>query len=170
MEYRQAVVGDAAAIGRLHATSWIDEYDGELSAADRAEVVAGRVVIWHDRLSTGGRHATATFVAVGAVDGVVRGFVHTVADHDPRWGSLLGELHVQSEARRAGIARQLFVRATTWLAAHATSDSLYLLVRSENLPARRLYESLGGQADSANAAASAPGLRYCWTGLPGRTG
>lgn len=172
MEYRRAGRGDAVAIGQLHAANWLEEYDGRLPAADVAEVVAGRIAVWQHRLDPAADPRPAvTYVAVRPDDGSVRGFVHAVADHDPRWGSLLGELHVHAGARRTGIGRHLFVAAAGWLATNATSDALYLLVRSENVAARHLYSSLGGRLDpSAESATSSAGLRYYWKGLSALSG
>jgi len=60
---------------------------------------------------------------------------------------LLNDLYVVSAARRSGAARQLIAAATDFARANGAS-SLSLSTAIDNLPAQRLYESLGWQRDS----------------------
>ncbi len=60
---------------------------------------------------------------------------------------LLNDLYVVPAARRSGVARRLIAAATDFARANGAS-SLSLSTATDNLPAQRLYESLGWQRDS----------------------
>ncbi|HEY2394487.1 MAG TPA: GNAT family N-acetyltransferase [Rudaea sp.] len=60
---------------------------------------------------------------------------------------LLNDLYVVPAARRSGAARLLIAAATQFSRANGAS-SLSLSTATDNLPAQRLYESLGWQRDS----------------------
>jgi ribosomal protein S18 acetylase RimI-like enzyme len=60
---------------------------------------------------------------------------------------LLNDLYVVPDARRSGTARELITAATQFARANGASW-LSLSTATDNLPAQRLYESLGWQRDS----------------------
>jgi len=60
---------------------------------------------------------------------------------------LLNDLYTVPDARRGGAARKLIAAATQFARANGAS-SLSLSTATDNLPAQRLYESLGWQRDS----------------------
>jgi len=60
---------------------------------------------------------------------------------------LLNDLYVVADARRSGVARRLLEAAAQFARANGAA-SLSLTTAVDNLPAQRLYESLGWQRDS----------------------
>lgn len=60
---------------------------------------------------------------------------------------LLNDLYIVPDTRRGGAARKLIAAATQFARANGAS-SLSLSTATDNLPAQRLYESLGWQRDS----------------------
>ena len=91
-------------------------------------------------------------------DGRAVGFVHlypifSSLDLTRLW--ILNDLYVIPEARKFGVGRALMERART-LAEATRASSLTLETASDNVPAQRLYESLGWQRDQEF-------YRYCLT-------
>jgi GNAT superfamily N-acetyltransferase len=60
---------------------------------------------------------------------------------------LLNDLYVVAHARRTGVARGLLEAAADFARANGAA-SLSLTTATDNLPAQRLYESLGWVADA----------------------
>lgn len=60
---------------------------------------------------------------------------------------LLNDLFVAPAARRAGVGRALLERAHTF-ARETNSKEMMLQTALDNVPAQRLYESLGWQRDN----------------------
>jgi hypothetical protein len=95
---RAAGPGDAEAIGLLHADSWRRHYRGAYADSFLdGNVLAERRSVWSARLAA--PTASATVITEDGT-GLV-GFVHVVFDEDERWGSLLDNLHVTHDRRRA---------------------------------------------------------------------
>ncbi|MEV8098206.1 GNAT family N-acetyltransferase [Kitasatospora sp. NPDC085879] len=156
--FRAAVAGDAEQVARLHADSWRRHYRGAYSDAYLdGDVVADRLAVWSARL--GSPAGAATFVAEDG-EGAV-GFVHVVLDQDPRFGSLVDNLHVAHDRRRGGTGRALMAHAAAAVAERASSAAVHLWVLEQNAAAQRFYRALGG-ACAERAAVPAPG------GVPGR--
>ncbi len=138
--FRSAKADDADEVAALHADSWRRHYrgayadsflDGDLDT-DRREV-------WSKRLAT--QVDTATMLA--EYDGRLVGFVHVMFDHDPRWGSLVDNLHVYSSGRRTGIGTQLMARAAQAVTDQATGNAMYLWVLKQNTNAQHFYLASG---------------------------
>jgi hypothetical protein len=90
--YRAALPSDAPAIAALHADSWRRHYRGAYSDAFLdGEVATERLLVWTDRMNEPGE-GRSTIVAES--EGRFVGFCHAVFDHDPRWGTLVDNLHV----------------------------------------------------------------------------
>ncbi|MET7424924.1 GNAT family N-acetyltransferase [Dactylosporangium sp. NPDC005555] len=150
-------------IAGLHADSWRRHYRGAYSDAFLdGDVVSDRRAVWRSRF--GDRAGTATIVAEqDGVDGVsgVRGFVHVVFDDDPRWGSLVDNLHVADGHRHRGVGTLLLRAAADAVRARAAAERLYLWVLEQNTAAQRFYRARGGvQVESVPVAAAG--------GVPGR--
>jgi hypothetical protein len=98
---RLARAGDAAAIAALQAESWRHTYRGFLADAylDR-EVFADRDVAWRRRF--GEPQETPVLTLVAEDHGAMVGFAHSYVDDDPDWGTLLDNLHVRPDRKRAG--------------------------------------------------------------------
>jgi N-acetylglutamate synthase len=71
---------------------------------------------------------------------VGRGAITVAPDHT-RWAGL-SSVHVAEQARRRGLGRTLCEALLTWAAEHG-ADRAYVQVLAENIPAIRLYESMG---------------------------
>jgi ribosomal protein S18 acetylase RimI-like enzyme len=104
------------------------------------ELVGERLGVWRPRLTDSPPNQ---YVCLAETDGRLAGFVCGYADDNPKWGSLIDNLHVSIGFRRTGIASELMRRAAEWFAANANSPALYLWVLEGNTGARRFYETLG---------------------------
>jgi ribosomal protein S18 acetylase RimI-like enzyme len=165
VEYREARASDAEAIANLHARSWRESYRGSF----RDEFLDGdlpgeRLRVWSERLE---RPPPDQFVLL-AVDGLeLAGFVCAYGARDAQWGSLVDNLHVAREYKRAGIGAALMRRAGEWLAVHHPELPVHLLVLEANAPARRFYERIGGQNAGVSTMETHGGAvvrscRYTW--------
>jgi ribosomal protein S18 acetylase RimI-like enzyme len=114
----------------------------------------------------GSRDGTITIVAER--DGEVVGFIHSVIDDDPKWGTLLDNLHVRNDVQGGGIARRL-IGETAALLRERGRQCVYLRVLQVNERARRLYDALDGQAVETSVwnwvGATVPDFRYAWADL-----
>ncbi|SHL94419.1 GNAT family N-acetyltransferase [Actinacidiphila paucisporea] len=140
--FRTAGPGDAEAVARLHADSWRRHYRGAYSDAYLdGDVLADRLAVWSGRLA-----APAGARTLLAEDGTgVLGFVHVVPDEDPKWGSLVDNLHVTAARKRTGVGRALLARAAEEAVALAESPGLYLWVLEQNTAARAFYAAMGAE-------------------------
>jgi ribosomal protein S18 acetylase RimI-like enzyme len=165
IEYRDATPRDAEAVAALHARSWRESYRGEFSDAFLdGDLLGERLRVWRERLG----HAPAGQLVQLAVDGPhLAGFVCAYGAHDPRWGSLVDNLHVARESKRRGIGAALMGHAGTWLGRHYPDFAAYLWVLESNTAARRFYESLGGRNAGVSTMETHGGAvvrscRYTW--------
>ena len=71
------------------------------------------------------------------------GFVHVVLDDDPRWGSLVDNLHVRNDLRRTGIGTTLLTEAARTVVTRAATPAMYLWVLEQNAPAQAFYRARG---------------------------
>jgi ribosomal protein S18 acetylase RimI-like enzyme len=176
MDLRPAGPPDAATIAQLHADSWRRHYRGAYADSYLdGDIVAERRQVWSDRLAAGGH--TMTVLAEDAGEPV--GFVHVVFDADPRWGSLIDNLHVRIGRQRGGIGTALMARAADGIRERAAGKARYLWVLEQNTAAQGFYRALGGVRGEL-AVVSAPGgvperlrgrprkLRYSWSEVPGQ--
>src|SRR3954466_4329007 len=90
----------AGQIALLHADSWRRHYRGAYADSFLdGDVVADRRSVWSARLATPANSHTV----VAEDDDRLVGFIHVVFDQDPRWGSLVDNLHVVHDRHRAGV-------------------------------------------------------------------
>jgi ribosomal protein S18 acetylase RimI-like enzyme len=142
LRFRSATVDDAEQVGGLHADSWRRHYRGAYADSFLdGDVDADRRSVWAARLATPA--ATATVLAER--DGRLVGFVHVAFDNDPRWGSLVDNLHVLTSEHRSGIGRQLLTRAAQAVIDQASSDAMYLWVLQQNTAAQAFYRATGAE-------------------------
>jgi ribosomal protein S18 acetylase RimI-like enzyme len=140
IRFRSADAHDADAIADLHADSWRRFYRGAYSDSFLdGDLVADRRAAWSTRLAA--PDGTATVVAER--DSHLAGFVHVVFDTDPRWGSLLYNLHVVHDLRRAGIGTSLVRRAARAVVDGARGDAMFLWVLEQNTAAQGFYRARG---------------------------
>lgn len=167
---RHARPSDAGEVAALHADSWRRHYRGAYSDdfLDN-DVGADRRQVWSGRLA-GRTTSTATILAEGG--GALAGFVHVVFDDDPEWGSLVDNLHVVHDRKRAGIGTRLMTQAARSVLDHG-SGGLYLWVLEQNEDGQAFYRARGGIYSGRRPVAppggvtgrltgSPVGLRYAW--------
>ena len=166
VQYRDATALDAESIAALHADSWRRHYRGAyLDAYLDGDVVTDRREVWTSRLAL---PRTNQFTVVAQVNDEVIGFAHTVLDDDPRWGSLLENLHVRSERKRSGIGTHLLSVVGARLLGLRPSGSLYLWVLDQNTAGQSFYDARGGaRVETAlrgpfPGGGRAVGHRYSW--------
>ncbi|HTI26373.1 MAG TPA: GNAT family N-acetyltransferase [Kutzneria sp.] len=135
--FRPAEVADADRIAALHADSWQRFYRGAYADSFLdGDVVANRREVWSARLASPAGSETV----VAEQDDQLAGFVHVIFDADPKWGSLVDNLHVRHDRRGSGLGRRLLA-----LAAQAVgSRPLYLWVLQQNVAAQGFYRGCGG--------------------------
>ena len=137
---RRAGPEDAETIAALHAESWRRHYRGAYTDAFLdGDVVADRRAVWTARL----RSDTGTATILAERDGDALGFVHADFDTDPRWGSLVDNLHVNNDVRRTGIGTVLLREAARAIADHGASAAMYLWVLEQNTAAQAFYQARG---------------------------
>ena len=165
VRFREAGNGDIAAVAGLHADSWRRSYRGAYSDEFLdGDVDENRRTVWTERLLVA-QLDRSTIVAER--DGTLVGFVHTVFDHDPEWGSFVDNLHVTHELKRSGIGAQLMAESARAVRARATAPSLYLWVLEPNTAAQAFYEARGGIRAGREDRVSPAGdlvvaFRYAW--------
>ena len=163
---RPAGLDDAGAIAGLHADSWQRHYRGAfLDSYLDGDVLSDRRAVWRHRLAHP-EESQSTLVAERAGD--IIGFVHTEFDEDPRWGSLLDNLHVQCEQKRAGTGTRLLSAAALDLLEQRPSSALHLWVLDQNEAAQAFYLARGGERVETELRGPFPGggraigHRYVW--------
>jgi ribosomal protein S18 acetylase RimI-like enzyme len=139
---RLATADDAAAVAALHALSWQSNYRGSLSDAYLdGPILAERDAFWRERLA----HPRADLVTLLLeIDGRLAGFVCALMDHDPRWGTLVDNLHVDPALKGRGLGRRL-MRALGDALAAASPGPVYLYLLASNAAARAFYLRIGGE-------------------------
>jgi ribosomal protein S18 acetylase RimI-like enzyme len=163
---RPARPSDAEAVARLHAQSWRESYRGAFRDEFLdGDLVSERLGVWRERLE---RPAPNQLVLLALQGEELLGFVCAYGAHDPRWGSLIDNLHVARAAKRRGLATALMRQAGDWLARAFPGREVYLLVLEMNAPAQRLYERIGGRCAEIETMATHGGAivlscRYTWS-------
>jgi GNAT superfamily N-acetyltransferase len=148
IQFRPAGPDDADQIAALHADSWRRYYRGAFADSFLdGDIATERRAVWTSRLAA----PTGTATILAERDGEPVGFVHVAFDDDPRWGSLVDNLHVRHSHRRTGIGRQLLARAAQAAVSEATGNALYLWVLQQNTEAQKFYLAIG-----ANSVETAP--------------
>jgi len=166
VQYLDATDCDADSIAALHADSWRRHYRGAyLDSYLDGDVVADRQEVWRRRLA---RPAKGHFTVVARHEDEVLGFVHTILDEDPLWGSLLENLHVRSDQKRAGIGSRLLSETAQRLLPLRPEGTLHLWVLDQNTAAQAFYDARGGTRVETQLRGPFPGggralgHRYHW--------
>jgi ribosomal protein S18 acetylase RimI-like enzyme len=146
--FRTAIVKDAEAVAHLHADSWRRHYRGAYSDSYLdGDILSDRVAVWSQRLDASAGMVTGAGRAVTTLaedEAGLAGFVHVVLDEDPRWGTLLDNLHIRLDRQRTGLGTALIRRAAAAVAERAQSPLMYLWVQEQNQSAQRFYAAMGG--------------------------
>lgn len=166
VEYLDATGRHAVSIATLHADSWRRHYRGAyLDSYLDGDVVADRNVVWQRRLA---QPKNLQITVIARQGNEVLGFAHTILDEDPRWGSLLENLHVRSTTKRTGIGSRLLSETARRLIRTRPGGSLHLWVLQQNTAAQAFYDALGGQRVETQLRGPFPGgghamgHRYHW--------
>ncbi len=150
---RTANADDAEQIALLHADSWRRHYRGAFADTFLdGDIETDRLAVWTARLAT----PANTETVLAEHEGRLVGFVHVMFDHETRWGSLVDNLHVVHDQRRAGIGSQLLARAAQAVTERATGNAMHLWVLQQNTSAQHFYRASGATCVE-EAAASPPG-------------
>lgn len=166
MHIRPAHSTDASAIAALHAASWRATYRGILTDEYLdGDIVSERMAVWAQRL---GSPAPNQYVMAAVSDGTLAGFACAFGGHDPRWGTLLDNLHVATAFQGRGTGLRLLAKVAARASLESPSSGLHLRVFAANTRARRFYEGLGAvdagpdSRDSPGDAKAASHL-YVWS-------
>jgi ribosomal protein S18 acetylase RimI-like enzyme len=164
--FREATEHDIEAIAALHADSWRRNYRGAYSDAFLdGDVFNDRLAVWTKRLTRPPDPNTRTIVA--DKDGSVVGLAHTIFDADPKWGTLLDNLHVMHDLRGSGIGKQLMAETAKAVIQTRPGSALYLWVLENNTSAQAFYKGRGGtyegrESSEAPGGGTVVGLRVVW--------
>ena len=162
LNIRRGGPADTEAIAGLHADSWRRHYRGAYADAYLdGDIDAERLSVWTQRLSSR-EESTRTMIA--EADGAFVGFVHVVFDEDPRWGSLVDNLHVVSARKRNGVGSQLMSTAGEAVLEHG--GGLYLWVLEQNTAAQAFYRARGGRCVDSRLVPPPGGLEDRLNGSP----
>ena len=146
---RDAVDGDADAMGRLHVRAWQTAYRGVMPDAYLDGLQADeRISMWRGRIS----RTDLPPLLAAQVAGEVVGFAVIGEEQSPVSSNKRGQLHainLDPTQWGKGIGRSLLGRATEALRATGYREAV-LWVVPENERARGLYESEGWSADGAS--------------------
>jgi ribosomal protein S18 acetylase RimI-like enzyme len=166
---RPATEADAASVAAIHVASWRDAYADILSADYlNGPIEADRLAVWSERLRE--RPSSQMVDLACEPAGQAFGFVCGFRDFDPRWGSLIDNLHVLPALRGQGVGERLLRGAARQLAATGSGPGLHLWVYEANVAALRFYQRHGGRVverDNSHipAAGGKPVLRVYWASL-----
>lgn len=142
IEIRQAVADDADGIARVHVETWRNAYRGIVPDAHLASLdVQKRAQRWREIITETREYV---FVAVNQSNEIVgwaTGGREKTGD-SIHTGELNG-IYVHPSAQGQGMGRKLMQTVARRLAADG-HDAMLLWVLTDNAPARRFYEMLGG--------------------------
>jgi ribosomal protein S18 acetylase RimI-like enzyme len=142
---RQAEPADWPAIAALQTRSWRSAYRGMVSDAYLADPVeADRIALWRGRFAKPADPDRIVMVAEDGDAGVV-GLACILAGHDPVWGSLIDNLHVDPDRKRGGIGRAVVTAAVRLVPEHQCDSPVHLTVLDANAAAQAVYGRWAGQ-------------------------
>lgn len=142
MIYRNANRNDAENIAHLHAESWRNTYRGMLSDAYLDSVVATeRLSHWQKRFTEPDSHQHI-ILALEADE--LLGFTCIYGDDDPKWGTMIDNLHIRPDKKGQGLGKKLLEMALEWSKENHPNRPIHLWVFEQNFAARGFYERMGG--------------------------
>lgn len=173
INYREAGLSDARAIGRLHVDSWRETYTGILPEQLLDSLsAAARSAMWSSVLAGPVRsRRTAVFVAESRGRIVGFGACGDQRDEtlrDRGFDAEIGAIYVPKAHQGGGVGRSLMARmAGKLLDQGRTAASLWVL--RENVSARQFYVRMGGAHLGARvgeqAGATVHEVAYGWSDL-----
>src|SRR5262245_44013763 len=157
---------DAEILATLHIASWRSAYRGILRDAYLdVDVVDDRHAVWSERL---GNLTPFLFGFIAEIETQPVGFVFLHGHDDPRWGTLIDNVHVLPNLKGRGLGRHLMAAAAEAASARYPDEGVYLWVFELNTQARGFYAHLGGR-NVERALVDAPGggqvarFRVAWS-------
>jgi ribosomal protein S18 acetylase RimI-like enzyme len=171
---RRAVLADAAALAQVHDTTWRETYTGLMSEQMLDALTAdARTEAWRRILSGETGYLATTYVAEGSGELVAFGSCGEQRDQDFAAAGYQGEcaaIYVLKTAQRRGVGKRLMTMMMRDLAEQGLAG-FSLWVPRDNIPARSLYEQLGGKLIGERKDARAQGvLMEVAYGWPPRAG
>lgn len=165
---RQPTLEDADAIARVHALSWQSTYRGIVPDEFLDDI---DVAVWAERHRRNMAEDPVDFVShVAEAHGEIVGWALGGPNRDDslEYASELFTIYLHPDYLRRGIGRRLMAAVAGSLLA-AGSGSMLVWVLSENRPARRFYEALGGryltEKEISIGGASLMEVAYGWEDL-----
>lgn len=170
---RRATLSDAAALALLQEATLRETYIGLLpQAMVNALTSDGRSETWRRSLSGEAGHLTTTYVAVRADELVAFGSCGEQRDQSLAAAGYAGEftaVYVRNSDQRRGLGTAL-MRAMMQDLAESGIGNFTLWVPRANIPARSLYEQLGGklisQRDTPHGDGQLSEVAYAWMAAP----
>ncbi len=145
VKIREASVADAVGIARVHVDTWRSAYRGIVPDSLLDELsYEQRAALWERILEP--PTSTFTYVAEDPTTQQIIGFVSggpAMDREDPLYKGELYTIYILEAYQRQGLGKQLFYLTVERLIEMGL-DSMLIWVYTDN-PARRFYESLGGQ-------------------------
>lgn len=142
MHFRDASAADAPLVAAMHVESWRRAYAHILDPAWLGgPIKAERLALWTARLTS---PSPDRRVILAERDGAPLGFVCVAGGDDPRWGTLVDNLHALPAARGTGIGSALLALAAQWALDGWPGAGVYLWCYAENHAARGFYAHRGG--------------------------
>ena len=166
IKVREAGPADALAVADLQIASWRSAYRGMLTDTYLAgPIEAERRGLWQRRFQ--GARSPDQVVIVAEDGNELVGLACILAGHDPKWGSLVDNLHVAPDRKRTGIGRLVLAEAARRVPAAHAHRAVHLTVLETNVAAQAAYERWGGElTERLNAlepdGQSLPVRRYSW--------
>jgi ribosomal protein S18 acetylase RimI-like enzyme len=155
MKIRPATPEDAAAIARVHITSWQRAYERILPAEFLAGLsFEGRRDVWAESIASGQPQ-----VLVAEVDSQVVGFCAVGPcrdDHAPVTTFEVWAIYLSPSHWSAGLGRELWLASRNWALAHGATD-MSLWVITTNQRAISFYEAAGFEVARSSLKSSALG-------------
>ena len=168
---REAVLADAGPMSRVHVDTWRTSYAGIVPAEHLAGLSYGDRESGWVRILTAHRPAESNFVAE-SVGGEVVGLAGGGPEREgnPVYRGELYGIYVLEEHQRRGLGRRLVAAVARRLLADGFT-SMLVWVLADNRPARRFYESLGGEPVGRKTipigGADLPEVSYGWRDIAG---
>ena len=168
---RRAAPEDAAALARVHETTWRETYIGLMSDQMLDALTAdARTEAWRRILSGESGYLATTYVADRA--GTLVAFGSCGEQRDPKFAAAgykgeFAAVYVLGTDQRRGLGTQLMAAMMADLTARGLTGYTLWVPRS-NIPARSLYEQLGGtligQRDDVRTQGTLVEVAYGWPG------
>ncbi len=143
ISFEQATTADVLAIAMLHSNSWRENYKGIVSD-DYLEnqVEQNRIDTWQSRFDD---PKSNQWVLLAKADNELVGFICLYGEHHSQHGTIIDNLHVDSNFKGRGIGTQLLIKGAEWAKEYYPQSAVYLEVLSKNSAAIGFYQSLGGK-------------------------